>query len=229
MNRMEMKKTLWFPVLLVAAVSFSGSAQAQPGPVHTGSIEVGVFGAGQFGDVADVSAGVVAPGFKIAGASGGGGGFNIGIAMNRRFVFQGEASFADGGGRQYSTVAASPTPFFIQTSTRAWIYEADLNMRFQPKSSKFVPYLLIGGAGIQTRADALVTNSNPAAIAPNPANTALQTSFRQTTFAPALGAGFRQYVTPKFGFRMELKGYFPTGDVKSPFSRLSGGVFFQFK
>jgi hypothetical protein len=198
-------------------------AWAQPNPVHTGSIEIGAFGGAGFGTIAGVTNAQTG---LIAGDSGASGGVNFGIAINRRLFFQGEASYQDGGGRK-TTHAPLTT---IEKSTRAWIYEADLQLRFQPASAPyFVPYIVVGGAFEQIRADSLSLFENPGAPPGQLLSFTQQIRLRQAAFAPAVGAGFRYYITPKFGFRVEVKGYFPTSDVKDPFGRAVGGIFFQFR
>ncbi len=228
---------------MAAALAGVGRA-ADTDPLHTGAINLDVIAGWSAGGVGESTIKhPVFNNFRVNGAGAEQGGLAAGVSLHPRLLFTAEAALVNGQHRSRDLGSGYTASWY----TRAAVYDADLQFRFQRKPescehrrepaggsgfrfSCAVPYVEGGLSTVQNRANVLVEYSAPPPVTPG-AVLAGATSARvhEATFAFNAGAGLRYYLSRWFGIRIGARGYFPTGLVRQPFARFSGGVFFQVK
>ena len=227
------------------AAAFAGVARAaDTNPLHTGGVNLDVIAGWSVGGVGESIIKLpVFNSFRVNGAGSEQGGLAGGVSLHPRLLFTGEVALLNGEHRSRDLGGGYTASWY----TRAAVYDADFQYRFQRKAescehkreppagtglrfSCAVPYVEGGLSTVQNRANVLVEFSAPPPVT---AGTVLAgaTSARvhEATFAFNAGAGFRYYLSRWFGIRIGARGYFPTGLVRQPFARFSGGIFFQVK
>ena len=160
------------------------------------------------------------------------GGGNICYSITREFMPFGEFSYFPGVGR---TV---PVSGLDNTTARFDLPVEDFNfglhVRIPIPKSHVIPYGVISFGAIHV-------NSHDETITfPDKVNGGFQ-SIKQsvpssTNYATSFGGGLRFYTGEHWGFRVEAKGYKPTGGVGGQpvgqvlgvFYRVTGGFFYQF-
>ena len=198
-------------------------ACAQTAPIRRGSFEVGGFAGATYG-------------VSQAAPMGGG---NISYAVTKMFLPYVEYSYFPNIQRQASGSIGSTTNTFSSASysTNASDFHVGVHLRFPIRESRLAPYgafgvgsLTVGSFTIQTLtySDANGTHSIPGPFHVSGISNA----------AINFGGGIRYYTTPRFGLRLEVKGYKPfngqdlgLGSVhfNNPFLKAEAGFFFQFK
>jgi hypothetical protein len=210
--------------------------------LRTGRIDVSVLGGWSFGAVGQsVTALPVFNSYVIKGIGAASGGISVGVFLNPRVLFFGEGTFLNGAHQNTTNVMVPSLPngvfTSVQTYTRAVAYNASIEAMLFPgrcalatKHLRLMPYVGGGVGTVQNRADVLDQFVfNPPVPPMAQSSFAYSARVRPATFALNSAFGVRCYLTKSFGLRIEAKGYFPTGAVKEPFARLSGGVFYQFR
>ena len=221
--------TFLLMILAVGEVPCPAQEQVRNFTVHTGSLNLDFTVGRSFGTVASAQTDPLEFGTDsaISGPGGITAGAAMGVSISPWLLFMAEASYVAGGCRQYDFGAG----FTGDSLTSAWVYEAGVHFRYRAtENGRFVPYFAGGLSTIQVRANLLVNFLPPDPPSPGMlVGGATDLRLKQATFAPLAGVGFRYYITRSFGIRSELKGYFPTGEVRAPFGRIVGGVFFQLR
>jgi hypothetical protein len=206
----------------------AGAAQqAEISPVHTGAVVVGLSAGKAFGNVGGAL--INLPGTitqEITGSGGASGSVYAGVGLSPRLFVVAEAAFLDGGRTTQDLGGGN----YAQTKTRSLVFDASFDRRFHlsTKSPVFA-YVGIGVATVQNRPDVTVTYN--AALPPpgQVAQAATQVRLREAPFAVLASVGIEAYLKSKpLGFRIECKGFYPTGSSHDPFGNLSAGIFAVF-
>jgi hypothetical protein len=226
------------------------TASAQT-PIRPGSFELGTF----VGSTYNVSQGAVM------------GGANISYAVTKIFLPYIEYSYFPSIQRTATGTFNPPNDcgqsgnqacsFTANYPTHAIDFHGGVHVRFQIRESHFAPYGVFGigtlGVGSGSIKTYLATNfaypvtphlfgcdspGNPAGCTPlNPIPVAPGTNSLAVNF----GGGLRYYVTPRYGFRVEVKGYKPLSSqqpaisafqavsVTNTFLKAEVGFFLQFR
>jgi hypothetical protein len=198
-------------------------ASAQMAPIRDGSFELGAFGG-------------VSTGIGKGSAMGGG---NVSYAVTNVVLPYVEYSY-------FPKITLSPSyiingssnPLTGNISEHASDFHGGVHLRFQIKESKFAPYAALG-VGAMTVGSGPLTNAtyrDVNGVHPVPASITL-ISPGGTNVAVNFGGGLRYYVTPKYGFRVEMKGYKPFGTQSNTtlsakfntFLKAEVGVFLQLR
>jgi hypothetical protein len=204
---------------------FTSLACAQ---VPTGNIEIGGFVGATYG-------------ISAYGVMGGG---NVSYSINKHILPYVEYSYfpnleREVGGR----VGNVPTgdPYFADYKVAGNDFHGGLHYRFPIKESRIVPYAVFGvgrmgyssgKVNLQYRSFGTLHDACP------PSNEFCFSSPGGGNVAINFGGGLRFYTHPRFGFRIEAKGYKPYGEpasnfagatpgYSSPFLKVEGGVFFM--
>jgi len=197
-------------------------------PLHTGALHLDVTAGSIFGTVAGVQGSL--PEFRslpITGKGGPAGGIGFGASITPRLLFQTDIAFADGGHRTQDLGGG----YTAEMYTRAYLWDAGLHVTlksFRRADQWVIPYWAAGVTTQQSRANLLVTFSSAGTVVPPQGLYVGATDLRiaQASFAMNTGMGMRWWVRKGFGFRFEMRGYFPTGPINSPSARFLGGLLF---
>ena len=108
---------------------------------------------------------------------------------------------------------------------------AGVHIRILPHESRIVPYGVVG-FGVLVSDTTGTSSGTQAACAPLGLQAGcLSAAYKNQSTDPAVnfGAGLRVYHTSYLGYRVEYKLYRPiTGQFSNFFSKVEGGIFFQF-
>ena len=195
-------------------------------PLRTGSIELGLMG----GNAIDGLARADIPlanfvGFRVASSGTGLLSLNVAVAIKPNLLFFGQIAALKGKHERRPLSGG----YSAETNLLNVLYEGGFEYIFPPKK-RLSPYLLVSGATVQKRIDTLVNfvNLNPFPPEKEPLAGATRVRLTRAVFAVAGGGGLRYYFTRHFGLRFELKSYFPTTDVRTPFAAATAGIFIVF-
>jgi hypothetical protein len=193
----------------VAFCVLQGVALAQTPDLRPGNFELGLFAGASYG----------VDSFRVMG------GANLSYSLPKLLLPYVEFSYFPALIRNYNT----PTDNF-NISAQIEDFHGGVHIRILPHESRIVPYG-VAGFGV------LHSNTTGQAVpAPGVCSTAACTaalssnvSIVETDPAVNFGAGLRVYHTSYLGYRVEFKEYRPlTGQFDKFFSKVEGGIFFQF-
>jgi hypothetical protein len=206
---------------ILGLLGLAAIASAQMAPIRDGSFELGAFGG--------VSTGI--------GKGSGMGGGNLSYAVTKILLPYVEYSY-------FPKITLSPSyiinggtnPLTGNISEHASDIHGGVHLRFPIKESKFAPYAAFG-VGSMTVGSGPINNAtyrDSNGVHPVPITLI---SPGGTNVAVNFGGGLRYYVTPKYGFRVEVKGYTPFGSQSNTtfsakfntFLKAEVGVFLQFR
>src|ERR1017187_5599200 len=182
------------PLFFVAIIS------AQVPEVRQGSFELGGFVGSSYG----------VDSYRVMG------GGNLSYAVTKVFLPYVEYSYFPGIEREISgMIGGTNSPYTVRYSVPISDFHGGIHIRFIHKESKFVPYAVFGVGGLTTSdVNYKITYQSQGATVTTPSITAPGT----TAFAINFGAGARYYISPRFGIRLEAKGYKPFGDKATGFT-----------
>ncbi len=194
---------------ILSTVSFVAVASAQVPSVRSGSFELGGFLGASYG-------------VDNARVMGGG---NLSYAVSKVFLPYVEYSYFPGIQRQISTSTVMAT-YSVPISD----FHGGVHIRIPIKESRMVPYGVFGVGGLSFgdfSYSGTFTDSNGTGhpLGPIPVK-------GSTAFAVNYGAGLRYYINPRYGFRLEAKGYKPrstTGFPADAFMKAEFGFFIQLR
>jgi hypothetical protein len=196
---------------LVLALCFAQVALAQDMPiVRTGNTEIGGFVGASFG-------------IDKARVMGGG---NVAYAATRVVMPYVEFSYFPGIGRKQSvSLGTSGRSAQFNFQVPLYDFHGGVHLRVPVKDSRVIPYGVIGAGMIHTlkRTEKVVISDSLGSF-----NIPVDVPAR-SDFALNFGGGLRFYVNERYGFRVEVKAYKPTGTFKDLFGKVEGGFFFQIK
>jgi hypothetical protein len=200
----------------VAFCVLQGVALAQTPDLRSGNFELGLFAGASYGVDA----------FRVMG------GANLSYSLPKLLLPYVEFSYFPELIRNYNT----PNDNFV-ISAKIEDIHGGVHIRLLPHESRVVPYAVVGfgvlhsnttGQDIPTPnscISAVQTTPCTAAQLPKPTPIAIVESDPAVNF----GAGLRVYHTSYLGYRVEFKEYRPlTGQFDKFFSKVEGGIFFQF-
>jgi len=197
----------WSALLALSAVA----AFAQDAPVireHT--VEVGLFSGASYG-------------IDEARVMGGG---NISFGLTKQILPYAEFSYFPGiGRRQVGTFPTTGRPFTAMYSITISDFHGGVHIRFIRAEQRIVPYGVFG-VGVLHSYDRTVTATYTDATGTNRIDLSVPS---RNDFAVNFGGGIRFYVNERFGFRIEAKGYKPTGAFDDLFGKAEAGIFFQLR
>ena len=199
---------------LVCSFSFVAIVSAQVPEVRQGSFELGGFVGASYG----------VDSYRVMG------GGNVSYAVTKILLPYVEYSYFPGIERSVSgTIGNTNTPFTGSYSVPLSDFHGGVHVRLIHKESKFVPYAVFGVGGLTYSG----FNYNIMAQVNNSTITSMLQASGATAVAINFGAGVRYYVSPRYGFRLEAKGYKPYGDKATgftdPFMKAEAGFFIQLK
>jgi hypothetical protein len=214
-------KTFWHVSAIVCLVSI---ASAQTAPIRTGSIEVGGFAGASYG-------------ISQAAPMGGG---NISYAVYKMLLPYVEYSYFPSIQHTLSGNAGGDTrfPFSAPFSATASDFHGGIHFRVPIPETRLAPYGVFG-VGVMTIGQATINTLNytdqlGAEVAHN-----VKASTGGSNIAVNFGGGLRYYVSPQWGFRIEVKGYKPfnsaqsnglgTATLNNVFLKAEAGFFYQFR
>jgi hypothetical protein len=226
---------LWLPVLgmLLSGINMAYAFEPQdtpnPGPVHTGTVQIGISTGVTVGDAGGEIANL--PGiivYGVTGSFGPGAAIRASVGLSTHLQFAAEAGYLDGGKKTLDLGQG----YRLDSNARCLIFDATMQYRIRTQSSqsRFVPYVGVGVSTTQARADVLVTYNNPIPTPDTLLNAALNVRIRQAYFAPIAVAGVEYYIKGSWlGAQLEGKGFFPSGAGHGRFGYISAGIFFQIR
>jgi hypothetical protein len=209
-------------------MAFAGALCAQVPVVRSGTTEIGGFAGATYG-------------IGNYGIMGGG---NVSYAVTKWLLPYVEYSYFPSISREATGNIAiaqqsGPTinvPYTVPYTMSATDIHGGVHLRLRIKESRFVPYGVFGigrmgfsGSSALTAyyTEPGITKQQSQSIGTPPGGGRLAINF---------GGGVRFYVNPRYGFRIEVKGYKPTSQASevafgypNPFLKAEGGFFFQFK
>jgi hypothetical protein len=153
------------------------------------------------------------------------GGGNVAYAATRHIMPYGEFSYFPGvvaTGQEETIDLGGGSRATFKFRDRLYDFHGGVHLRAPIAESRVVPYGVIGIGGLHyyaRREDVRITGpagSFPLGVSVPSAN----------YFAVNFGGGLRFYVHERFGFRVEAKGYKPSGDLDM-FGKITAGFFFQ--
>ena len=212
-------------------------------PIHVGALNLDFVGGWGVGDVGGSI--VSLPDFNNFRVNGGGnanGGLGLGVLLHPRLMFIGEIGLLNGQ-HKFQDLGGGYT---AKTYTRAAAYDVGLEylLKKDPSSCEhvnpkkttetvfrcLVPFVGAGVSTVQNRANVLIEFASSGQVPVGGLYTgASSVRLHQATFAATGQVGARYFVSHRFGFIVSVKAYFPSGLVKEPFSRISGGIFVQLR
>ncbi len=204
-------------VVAVLALAAAPALQAQAPLIRTGNTEIGGFIGSSFG--------AGSGDFRVMG------GGNVVYAASRNIMPYGEFSYFVQplpASAFVALPASAPAKFTF--SIPLTDFHGGVHIRFPVKQHPLVPYGALG-VGVLHSLERKETVTIPASGG-FPASTLTPTVPGQSNFAVNFGGGLRYYATERFGFRIEAKGYKPTGDigkVVGVFGKVEFGFFYQIK
>jgi len=194
--------------LLVSIALLSMPAFAQDvALIRTGNTEIGGFFGGSYG---------------LDSWRGMGGG-NVAYAATRFILPYVEYSYFPGIVRTGTIAVPGFGDATFRTSVPLSDFHGGIHLRFPKGQTPVVPYL-VAGAGVIGYRDTDATVAIPGIT-----QTFTQRINGTSDFAANFGAGLRYYTTERLGFRVEFKGYKPTGTYTDPFYKVTVGIFFQIR
>lgn len=210
---MNLARFRMLPLVLtfILALCLAQVALAQDMPiVRTGNTEIGGFVGASFG-------------IDKARVMGGG---NIAYAATRVVMPYVEFSYFPGIGRKLSVplgTGGRTAQFNFQVPL--YDFHGGVHLRVPVKDSRVIPYGVIGAGMIHTlkRTEKVVISDSLGSF-----NIPVDVPAR-SDFALNFGGGLRFYVNERYGFRVEVKAYRPTGTFTDIFGKVEGGFFFQIK
>jgi hypothetical protein len=194
-----------------------GTVSAQvPG---TGSIELGGFVGATYG----------------IGSYGEMGGGNLSYAVNKYLLPYVEFSYFPSLERELTgTIAGTNNPYKVDYSLVGTDFHGGIHFRVPIKESRIVPYGVFGVGRMGYSSGVLnivYTDQNGTSH-----NGGTLESPGGGRVAINFGGGLRFYTHPRFGFRVEVKGYKPFGEPSgvslgyaNPFLKVEGGFFLQLR
>jgi len=195
--------------------------------IRDGSIEIGVAAGDTLGGLVPADIPLAAfNGFHVKSAGRGILAISVAIAGTRSLLFYGQFSGFKGARASYDFGSG----YSATTNLLNIVYEGGFERLFPIRRTPLALYALGAAATVQKRVDVIVNYTNPASSLPptDVLGGATRVRLKKATFAPAVGGGLRCYVGRRFGFRLEVKSYFPTADVVRPTGVASGGIFVAF-
>ena len=165
-------------------------------------------------------------GFRVKSPGRGTLAINFAIAAKQTLLFYGQV----GAFKGTQDNRALGGGFSASTNLLNIVYEGGFEKLFPIRNTRAALYVVGAGATIQKRVDVLVNflNLNPSPPPTDVLAGATRVRLKKAIFAPAAGGGLRYYLGRRFGFRLELKSYFPTTDAPRPTGVASGGFFVAF-
>ncbi len=214
-------KKLWQLFGLVCSVSI---ASAQTAPIRQGSFEVGGFVGASYG----VSAGAVM------------GGGNVSYAATKNLLPYVEYSYFPSIQHTITgTIPGTGNPISASFPTSASDFHVGVHVRFPIRESRWAPYGVLGVGSFTIGSGTIHSINYTDANGPQMIAGLNLPIAKSTNVAVNFGGGVRYYVTPKYGFRVELKGYKPfngsttasgfTESFNNAFLKAEGGFFLQFR
>jgi hypothetical protein len=195
----------------VLALCVARIALAQDMPiVRTGNTEIGGFVGASFG-------------IDKARVMGGG---NVAYAATRVVMPYVEFSYFPGIGRSMSkSVGAGGSTVKFNFQVPLYDFHGGVHLRVPVKDSRVIPYGVIGAGMIHT-----LKRTENVAISDSLGSFNIPVDVpARSDFALNFGGGLRFYVNERYGFRVEVKAYRPTGAFTNIFGKVEGGFFFQIK
>lgn len=165
------------------------------------------------------------------------GGGNFSYAVNKYLLPYVEFSYFPYLERQTSGTIAGTESYKANYSLAATDFHGGIHFRVPIKESRIVPYGVLGLGRLGfSQAPVNITYTVGSGSSASTVTTTLH-SPSTGAFAVNFGGGLRFYVHPRFGLRVEAKGYKPTGQAtgpgsfgyNSPFLKVEGGFFLQFR
>lgn len=195
--------------------------------LREGSFEVGMLAGDTIGGLvpADIPLADFT-GFRVKSPGKGTLAISVAIAESPKLLFYGQFGAFKGEHRDRPLTSG----FSAATNLLNLVYEGGFERIFATKWSRVAFYALGGGSTIQKRVDAIVNfvNPNPSPLPTDVLGGATRVRLKKAVFAPVVGSGVRYYFGRRFGFRIEGKAYFPTGDVPRPTGVANAGLFVDF-
>jgi hypothetical protein len=202
----------------------SDNTRPIPNTIHAGEVEIGITAGRSLGDVG--GAFVNLPGtitYRISAKGSASGMVFAGAALTDHIIAMAEASFLNGSHGSSDLGGGN----IAETYTRAVIYDVAGEYRFLIRSRKWVPYAGLGIGTDQSRSDVLVRFTGTPTSTPVLA-AATQVRLREAAFAPLFVAGLQGFLGHRYGFRVEGRGFLPTGSSHDPIGEVTAGVFLAF-
>ena len=196
--------------LLLSFSVHTNRAYAQTPDLRPGNFELGLYAGASYG----------ADNFRPMG------GVNLSYSLPKLFLPYAEFSYFPALVRNYST----PSLNYV-ISAQIEDVHAGVHVRILPHESRIVPYGVVGFGVLHSNTTGNSSGSASACAPLNLSAGCLPSMYSQVSNDPAVnfGAGLRVYHTSYLGYRAEYKLYRPlTGQFSNFFSKLEGGVFFQF-
>lgn len=204
-------------IRLVCAIAFVSVVSAQvPG---TGSIELGGFVGATYG----------------IGTYAEMGGGNLSYAVNKYLLPYVEFSYFPEIERQLSgTIGGTNNPYKVDYSLAGTDFHGGVHVRVPIKESRIVPYGVFGVGRMGYSSGTLNITYTDSSGATHNGGTIQSPGGGRA--AVNFGGGLRFYVHPRFGLRVEAKGYKPFGEpaggnfgYSNPFLKVEGGFFLQLR
>jgi hypothetical protein len=198
-------------------------ASAQTAPIRQGSFEVGGFMGASYG----VSEGAVM------------GGGNVSYAVTKMFLPYVEYSYFPSIEHTLNgTVGGTTNAFSASFPATASDFHVGVHLRFPIRESRVAPYAVFGvgsfSIGSGTISSLTYTDANGSHTI-----TGLAIPAGGSSVAVNFGGGLRYYVTPRYGIRVEVKGYKPFNSAQqtglgpvtfnNAFLKAEAGFFIQFR
>lgn len=206
-----------FEIAIVLGV-FQGAALAQTPDLRPGNFELGLYAGASYG----------VDRFRPMG------GVNLSYSLPKLLLPYVEFSYFPELTRNYNT----PTDHFVESAQLEDIH-AGVHIRILPHESRVVPYAVIGFGMLHSHTTGQDIPDASVCVVPGirstpctPTEIASKTTpVDITSNDPAVnfGAGLRVYHKSYLGYRVEYKLYRPvSGQFTNFFSKVEGGIFFQF-